>query len=183
MGSHRGALQPHLNVVDDTLVAKLAPRAVSRRWEGIRADVQQRAVAAICDVDRGDRNCAWLAVHSAALFMGLVHTSRLVAQVQGVVLAGFAVDGPHAKGQRQSSLGMEGRPGSSRRTGRSGQALEHALAPEREKGSREVRAGFVVIAEELINMGCRRVLGVGGERAMIRHAGSVEYCGYVYICG
>jgi hypothetical protein len=54
MGSHRGALQPHLNVVDDTLVAKLAPRAVSRRWEGIRADVQQRAVAAICDVDRGD---------------------------------------------------------------------------------------------------------------------------------
>jgi hypothetical protein len=27
-----------------------------------------------------------------------LHTSRLVSQEQGVVLAGFAVDGPHARG-------------------------------------------------------------------------------------
>jgi hypothetical protein len=67
----RGALKPHLNVVDDTLVAKLAPCAVSRRRERIWADVQQRAVAAVGDVDRGDRNCARLAVHSAAHSTGL----------------------------------------------------------------------------------------------------------------
>jgi hypothetical protein len=89
------------------------------------------------------------------------------------VLACFAVDSPHAKGLRQSSLGMEGvvaREGS-RRTGRTGRALEHALAPEREEGSRESCAGFVVIAVELINMGCRRAFGVGGDRAMFRARG------------
>jgi hypothetical protein len=66
----RGTLKPHLNVVDDTLVTKLAPCAVSRRRERVWAYVQQRAVAAVCDVDRGDRNWATLAVHSAAHSMG-----------------------------------------------------------------------------------------------------------------
>jgi hypothetical protein len=95
----RGALKPYLDVVDDALVAKLSSCAVSCRREAIRTNVQQCAIAAICDVDRGDRDCSRLAaVHSAQSQWGLVHTSRLVAQIQGVVLACFAVDSPHAKG-------------------------------------------------------------------------------------
>jgi hypothetical protein len=38
---------------------------------------------------------------------------------------------------------------SSRRTGRAGQALEHALVPGQGEGSREYRAGSFVIAVEL----------------------------------
>jgi hypothetical protein len=69
-----------------------------------------------------------------------LHTSRLVSQEQGVALAGFAVDGPHAKG-RAVELGRGGSKESavelafSRRTGRTVRvvkALEHAAAPERE---------------------------------------------------
>jgi hypothetical protein len=68
----RGALKPpHLNVVDHALVAKLPSCAVSRRRESVGANVQQRAVAATCDVDRSDRDCTRLAVHSGRCSTGL----------------------------------------------------------------------------------------------------------------
>lgn len=67
----------------------------------------------------------------------MLHTSRLVAQIKRAVFACFAVDSPHAQGPLGSLLEMERVPrGSSRRTNRGEQALQHALVPggRKEKG-------------------------------------------------
>lgn len=51
----------YLDVLDYTVVAKVAARSVARGGEGIGGNVQQRAVAAIGDVERSDRDCGRLA--------------------------------------------------------------------------------------------------------------------------
>jgi hypothetical protein len=51
----------YLDVVNHAIVAKFAPGAVSGRGKGIRRDVQQRAVAGVGDVERGNRDWRMLA--------------------------------------------------------------------------------------------------------------------------
>lgn len=51
----------YLDVLDDTVVAKVAARRVARGGEGIGSNVQQRAVAAIGDVERSHRDWGRLA--------------------------------------------------------------------------------------------------------------------------
>jgi hypothetical protein len=52
----RGALKPYLDVIDDTLVAELAPCAIPRCGEGIGGDVQEGTIARIRDVHRRNGN-------------------------------------------------------------------------------------------------------------------------------
>jgi hypothetical protein len=56
MAATRGALKPYLNVIDDTLVAELAPCTIPRCGEGIGSDVQEGAIARIRDVNRRNGN-------------------------------------------------------------------------------------------------------------------------------
>jgi hypothetical protein len=55
-------VETHLDVLDHTLVPELAPCDVSCCGEGIRRDVQQRAIAVVGDVQRRNRDCSWLAM-------------------------------------------------------------------------------------------------------------------------
>ena len=60
-------MERHLDVLDDTIVAKVPPGAIARRGEGVGGNVQQRAVARIRNVDRGHRDCRRLAGAQAGL--------------------------------------------------------------------------------------------------------------------
>lgn len=53
--------EAYLDVLDYAVVAKVAARSVARGGEGIGGNVQQRAVAAIGDVERSHRDCGRLA--------------------------------------------------------------------------------------------------------------------------
>ena len=44
-------VERHLDVLDDTIVAKVPPGAIARSGEGVGGNVQQRAVARIRNVD------------------------------------------------------------------------------------------------------------------------------------
>lgn len=50
-------VETDLDVLDHALVPELAPCAVSCSREGIRRDVQQRAVAVVRYVQRRNRDC------------------------------------------------------------------------------------------------------------------------------
>lgn len=50
-------MKRYLYVLDDAIVAEFASCSVSGRGEGVRGDVEQGAVAAIGDVERGNRDC------------------------------------------------------------------------------------------------------------------------------
>jgi hypothetical protein len=60
-------MKQYLYVVDDAIVAKVASRSVSGRGEGVRSDVEQGAVAAIGDVERGNRDWGAISMISPAL--------------------------------------------------------------------------------------------------------------------
>jgi hypothetical protein len=103
MASHTGAPEterPYLDVVNHTFVAKVSPCAIASCGKGIGRDIQERATAGIADVECSNRDWRRVSMrHNRRSEGGLMgHTSRLVAQIQGVVLASLAVDCPHAKG-------------------------------------------------------------------------------------
>jgi hypothetical protein len=50
-GSYQSFREPYLNVVDHVVVAKLSLCAISSRREAVGCDVEEGAVAGVCDVD------------------------------------------------------------------------------------------------------------------------------------
>src|SRR5262245_51183502 len=88
-----GGLKQYLNIFDYAVVAQLSFGGVSRGRKGVRGDIEQRAIAVICDIQRSNGDCEQLVTSASEGCRR--HTATLVAQEQGVLL-GFTVDSPHA---------------------------------------------------------------------------------------
>lgn len=60
-------VRQYLNVLDDAVVAKFPPCAVSSRGKSIGRNVQEGAIAVVRDAERGHRDCVVLAAHSRGI--------------------------------------------------------------------------------------------------------------------
>jgi hypothetical protein len=59
--TRRGKGEKYLDIINDRVVAQIAPGRVARRRKGIWGDVEQGAAAGSTDVEGGDRDWEWLA--------------------------------------------------------------------------------------------------------------------------
>jgi hypothetical protein len=57
MGTASFGLGAHKYVVDDAVIPELPLCRISRRGEGIRGDVQERAAATVCDAQGSNGDC------------------------------------------------------------------------------------------------------------------------------